>query len=93
MPWESWIKPENCPGPCAGCEPGDHHWMEDSLDPSNEGDQGHPALRTPERWRAAIEEGGLMIFQCKHCDAWKPIEDEDLVDDDHSGDIGASDFA
>lgn len=78
MPWESWIKPENCPGPCTGCEPGDHHWMEDSIDPKDEDQQGHPALATPEGKRMVEDVGALMVWQCKHCDAWKFMTDDDL---------------
>lgn len=74
MPWESWIKPENCPGPCTGCEPGDHHWMEDSLDPANEDDQGHPAL--------VGKTEDVMVMVCKHCDAWREMTDADFEDED-----------
>ena len=59
-------KTARCAGPCSSCYPGDHHWMEISLDPTNEDDVGHPAL--PE---AADE--AVMVWGCKHCDTWKPL--------------------
>ncbi len=71
MTWTSWCKPEDCPGPCTGCEPGDHHWMEDCLDPDNEDHVGHPALPA-----GATE--AVMVWGCKHCDAWKPLSGMDL---------------
>lgn len=51
--------------------------MEDSLDPEDEDAVGHPAFA--HQPSLAYEPGeAFMIWQCKHCDAWKPMTDEDL---------------
>ncbi len=59
--------------PCDGCD-GFHHWLETYLDPDDDDDANHPALQDPE-----IAEDRL-ILSCKHCDAWKPIEDDEEIE-------------
>jgi hypothetical protein len=48
--------------------------MEDSLDPANEDDQGHPAL--------VGKTEDVMVMVCKHCDAWREMTDADFEDED-----------
>lgn len=56
---------EKCPRQCSVCEGADHHW-------------GY--YETPEDEDANPEalKSGLEIWDtCKHCDAWREIQDED----------------
>ena len=81
MAWESWIKPENCPGPCNGCEGLEHHWLESSFDPENEDHVGHPAFSAEGvRHPDDDDDDPILIWSCKHCDAWLPLKDFDPED-------------
>ena len=74
MPWESWCKPEDCRDP--------HNWIEECLDPADEDHIGHPALSAEGvRHPSALDDEPIMIWTCRHCDAWKPMTDENTNDE------------
>ena len=87
MPWESWVKPEKCPGPCLVCnssEESPHHYEIECPPP---GDDGEPDLKDEDyEGHPAIVAGHIEWWQCRHCDKWLPFSaredmDDDLIDD------------
>lgn len=57
--------PEKCPRPCVECD-GTHHFSDSTIMDRFE-DPEHEAAR------AEIE----FWYQCKHCDAWEEIPDDE----------------
>lgn len=86
--------PATCPKRCSTCSHGLHHWIYttfpgclDEEDDDWEEAKNHPAVQewiaARENYPQTHEEGDYIdYFVCRHCDAWHPLTQEMLDDEE-----------